>query len=488
MATILAANNGNWSASGTWTGGIIPTTGDIVVANNRTVTVDVNPRVSQVRNDTTGGATTGGTFVLLSGVTLSADNFFGATTNCVLFNSAGTAILSGIVNPNNTVNTINVGTVINLGAGTLILNGTGIGPSTSSTNSTIVNLNGTLIINGAVSGGAGNSDQRCVYAPAGAIGTIIINGNVANSTGGPAVQILGGSVIISSGTITGGTVNNTVSISSPASGIINSNIIGPTPTSTSACVLFSSPSTLIVNGEVRGGVASGPALQNSSVGTVIINNTVTGGIAGVGVLNSSTGSVIINATTIGGSGQNGSSNSSTGSIFARLAKGNFYGIGSSGAANVAVGLANLSFGPCYVSGIEFGDRGACPVFGPVQFLNSLNNISVMYRPSGLSKKILLDVNNVSGLLPQTIDVRKNVVYNLGNNIGSLNMPSSGSVALGVAVDNTSGVAILSNPGQIWDYATSNISGVNSIGNRLKNCSTVENLGTQLSNALSSITP
>jgi hypothetical protein len=98
------------------------------------------------------------------------------------------------------------------------------------------------------------------------------------------------------------------------------------------------------------------------------------------------------------------------------------------------------------------------------------------------------VNNVSGLLPQTIDVRKNVVYNLGNNIGSLNMPSSGSVALGVAVDNTSGIAILSNPGQIWDYDTSNISGVNSIGNRLKNCSTVENLGTQLSNALSSITP
>ena len=37
MATILAAATGNWSATGTWTGGVVPTTGDIVVANGKKI-------------------------------------------------------------------------------------------------------------------------------------------------------------------------------------------------------------------------------------------------------------------------------------------------------------------------------------------------------------------------------------------------------------------------------------------------------------------
>lgn len=507
MATILAINNGNWSASGTWTSGIIPTTGDIVVANNRTVTVDVSPLVSQVRNDTAGGATAGGTFTLSSGVTLSADNFFSATTNCVLFSSAGTATISGIINGQTSVNTIAVGTVRNGGVGTLIINGTAIGPSSSSTNSTIVNNNGTLVINGAVSGGVSNSDQRCVYVPAGSTGTVIINGNVAGSTGGFAVQIVAGSLIISSGTITGGTVNNAVSYTSTSSGIINSDIIGPTA-GTFSTFYFNSLGTLTVNGKIRGGSSAASALQNVTNGTIVVNNTITGGPAtnGVGLTNSANGTVIVSGNVFGNIGNgiinssagsviiNGSAiavsgaavyNASTGPVYATLAKGNGYGIGSSG-ISYAVGIANNIFGPCYVSGLEFGDLGASPVYGPIQFLDSTSNTCSMYRPSGLSKKVLVDITNVSGLLPKTTDVRKNVSYNLGNNIGSLNMPSSGSVAFGVPVDNTTGIAILSSASQIWDYPSANITGVNSIGNRLKNCSTVENLGSQLSNALSAI--
>jgi hypothetical protein len=471
MATILAANNGNWSATGTWTGGVIPTTGDIVVANSRNVTINVNIDVAQLRNDNFGGAANYGDFRPVSGVIIRANILTGSAASmppCMTIN-----------NPCSIVGNINGG-------------GTG-GSLTSPYNGAGVAIasNVTVIISGNITGG---SNLNCVGLNL-PFGTAIVVGNVtggssASSAFGIYSPNNGGILILNSGTIRSSSVMSAINYNS-ISGTISGDVLGPTSLGSANSIVYANPvGILTINGTVIGSnngtiVAS---VSNSSNGSIVINGTVTGGTNGSpGVLNAALGSVIINGTAIGGSGAAGVINSSTGSVFATLAKGNIYGIGSSGATH-QVGISNASFGPCYVSGIEFGDRGACPVFGPIQFLNSLDNTCSMYRPSGLSKKILLDVNNVSGLLPQTIDVRKNVVYNLGNNIGSLNMPSSGSVALGVAVDNTSGIAILSNPGQIWDYDTSNISGVNSIGNRLKNCSTVENLGTQLSNALSSITP
>lgn len=80
--------------------------------------------------------------------------------------------------------------------------------------------------------------------------------------------------------------------------------------------------------------------------------------------------------------------------------------------------------------------------------------------------------------PIPANVRDGVSYALNTLTGKLKVPAAGSVALGVPVDNTTGTAVLT-PAAVWDYATASITNTNSIGARLKNCSTVDTTGEQL---------
>lgn len=66
MADRLAIASGNWSATSTWTGGIIPGTGDVACANGFTVTIDQDISVDRLSNGTWGGATVDGGFVIAS--------------------------------------------------------------------------------------------------------------------------------------------------------------------------------------------------------------------------------------------------------------------------------------------------------------------------------------------------------------------------------------------------------------------------------------
>ena len=73
MANILAAQNGLWSASTTWTGGVAPGAGDVAVANGFIVTIDQEITCQALRADGFGGAADGGYFVATSGITIHAD-------------------------------------------------------------------------------------------------------------------------------------------------------------------------------------------------------------------------------------------------------------------------------------------------------------------------------------------------------------------------------------------------------------------------------
>lgn len=93
MATWFAQTTGNINAANMWNsipagGGTVLTwpaaSGDVLVANNRTVTVNVSTNLGttgQVRNDATGGATDGGYFVINNGVSLTANVYAGSTVN-----------------------------------------------------------------------------------------------------------------------------------------------------------------------------------------------------------------------------------------------------------------------------------------------------------------------------------------------------------------------------------------------------------------------
>ena len=88
--------------------------------------------------------------------------------------------------------------------------------------------------------------------------------------------------------------------------------------------------------------------------------------------------------------------------------------------------------------------------------------------------------------PAIADVRSGTVYGGGILVGTCAVPAAGSVALGTPVDNTVGTAFLSGEAvrdAVWNTLTSSLTTAGSIGERLKNCASVDSTGTALANAL-----
>jgi hypothetical protein len=346
------------------------TSADTLMANNFTVTINVDTTVLELRRDTANGATSGGSFSLSAGITLTA-NISGSPggSATVSFGAAGSANIVGS-----------------------ITGGTGDG--------------------GAVSNGG--------------VGTLNITGNVIGGTGtnAPGVVMTGAGVTNITGNITGGSATG-------CTGLVNS----------------------------------------SSAGTVNITGTVTGGpfATTFGVSNTSTGTVVIVGTAIGGTAGAGVNSSGTGTVTVTRARGNGFGNGSVGlSATVGVNAAQNSATRVYE--IEYGDLGMSPTSGPIILLNDTSNVALFYRTSG-GKKTLIDSSASAGH-PAITNVRSGISYANGNLTGTCAVPSAGSVALGVAVDNTTGTAILTQA-DVETALASFSSG------RLSNCATVASVGQQI---------
>lgn len=402
MATYFARKSGNINAADVWATTPSGTASDVfssftnadtLMANSFTVTVNVNTTVLEVRNDTTGGATTGGSFSLSNGITLTA-NIYALSASCATLAGTASATIIGAING---------------GSGT---NGYGVNMTGT----------GTLTITGAITGGTGTTSYG-VYTNSNS--TINITGNVQSGTGSNAegVKSDGAASII---TITG---NITGSV----------NAIG---------------------------------MSNRSNGTVTIIGTVTASSLN-GAYNQGAGTMTITGTAIGAASV-GAVNNSTGTLTVVRAKGGPL------AASLG-GVSGSTNGSTSIEEIEYGDLGASPTAGCIRLTDKTSNVAVMYK-FGASKKTLTDPN-ASGLMPAASNVRFGTIYNGGNSTGSCYVPAASSVAYGVNVDNTTGTAALT-PAAVWDYLTSSVSTSGSIGERLKNCSTVASVGQALSNALS----
>lgn len=95
MAAITTAANGNWSATGTWTGGVVPGNGDTVTLNHN-VTVDQNVIIGS--SPATGGTaaiTLGNTktFTVNAGFTLRLRGDFTAGTSDTITFNAGSSLI-----------------------------------------------------------------------------------------------------------------------------------------------------------------------------------------------------------------------------------------------------------------------------------------------------------------------------------------------------------------------------------------------------------
>lgn len=393
MANILAAQNGNWSNSSTWTGGVIPSVGDNVYSNNKTVTIDTNITVAKISNKSENGAAAAGKFTLNNGVIVTADIEAGNVT-CVDTNLGASATING----NITAGTINIARGLdNTSAGTITINGNITGGSSTSPTGTSVgegvrnSSSGSIVVTGIVNGGTANGNYGILNL---SNGSITINGdlygNNSNSTRRPLVNYGGGTIVIN-GNCYGSSSNAVYSETTSIGGMvtINGDCFGSSNTGLSSAINNNSPTDIYyIYGNCLGGTGNGNsqyAVFNSSSGTINIIGNCTGGYnpltvttaAKVAVWNNSSGIINITGSIYGGPKANAGVWSSSGT--------------SSGVYNNSNGVINIT-GDCYgssSSAVANGGAGVINITGnsyvtttPLDFGN-VNNSATTILNSGV---------------------------------------------------------------------------------------------------------
>lgn len=398
MANILAAQNGNFNASSTWTGGVVPGVGDTAYANTRTVTITADVTCDKLSTRGDNGATAGGGFaVSVSGLTVTAAIEAGATT-CLTSTVASPGTLA--INGNCTAGTsVNAHGFFNTGTGTITILGDAFGGTGGTSGGNICigvySANGIVNITGTATGGNGGVGTHGIYAIG---GTINFTGDAIGGSGG-----------------------------NPGYGIMNA----------------SSGATVNMTGNATGGSRTGNAgAYNAAAGTFSITGNVTGGTSSAyGAANALTGTLNITGIAYASALASGAFNASSGVLRVTRAVGNTGGIANTGVGPVAGLASNNVQSLTYVQQLEFGSSGASPTSGCIYLTNNTNNL-VDFPLEGGGRKTVVDVAGASGFLPAVTDVRLGVSYNQGLNTGTLAVPPAGSVAFGVPVDNTTGTATI----------------------------------------------
>jgi len=530
MAVIKAQASGNWSSTATWSGGVVPSLQDTVYANSYNITIDQNIDLTGSTIDTSGSFIPGQLYQVVS---IGTTNF-GLVANCIVpGTNAGTALAIanavGQIFQAVTAGTATTGTARRIGG---ILNHintplsivTGGGFTISSN----YNVTGAYILAGSANclniSGTANSTLTNSYAIGSPFtqsvrgilfsssGTItcsnlyVLGGRVAGTTSANASHGIestsNGTIAFSNASsINGGNGTYCIGVYAPtgASQItFTGNCVSTGGTST-GCWSFSlnSASTITyTGGSVLGGSAGGllssgnmtlsgctitgqggPAIQNSGSTSVltISGSTITGGSTDYGIYNYSTGSLVItNSTVIGGSGGTsyGVYNASTGSVSIQ---------GDIIASNSTNGFYSINTGASItLCGSQTSSSNGYTAVVCTKYLINPTPTTAKIRHAKSGSGTYSDFYTADNTLGQASvsDVRSGVVYANNSLTGTCSVPSAGSVALGVPIDNTTGTAILT-PSGVWNTLTNTLTTSNSIGERLKNVSTISSTGSQL---------
>ena len=484
MATVYAVTSGSWSNPAIWSTGSLPGENDDVYSNFKTIFIDNNYKVNLITN-TRGpkgsNIARGGYFVSNNNTSLTA-NVLGGGINgmaCLHFLSAfpskaslygnlsagvsyevvikpiafinkgsGSFSIYGDINymvtsDNDSLKVIETdnGSVINNSTGTLYIKSNNpIGKTVGGVyyfidtfyynNKTILirnnNINGTLLIEGDVIGGYYCSSR--IYNS----GVLYLTGNVtggftdgaygiANDNGGKTCSIIGH--------VKGGTAVNT-------SGVLNG--------STSNCY---------ISGTVTGGSNAGAyGVENYGANSKTYVYGTVYGAQGAGILNTATGS----------------------SVSAFKVVGNDYGTGVPILCSISPAVITGRTSKLLVSNLQVGLNGVFPIQGwanigifPYSYNAPITNENYFYYRDN-NRKIITMSKTITGndVLPNVLDVRQGTVYNYGNSIGTIAIPSIDNVSYGITVDGNTGTGLF-NTREVWNSFTVQCSSVGSIGQRLR---------------------
>jgi hypothetical protein len=195
MPTYYARKAGNINAADVWATAPAGTAsavtfadGDVLMANSFAITVNVSTNLGatgEVRNDTFGGATAGGSFTLSNGVTLTANCFANQTFLVTFSGTAGNSasIVGNCTGGGGGGGATGATAARNTSTGTLNITGncTGGSGATAANNAST----GTLNITGNCTGGGGGTGV--VGANNASTGTLNITGNCTGGSGGTGV-------------------------------------------------------------------------------------------------------------------------------------------------------------------------------------------------------------------------------------------------------------------------------------------------------------
>lgn len=180
MATIVAQASGNFSNTATWTGGVVPGSGDTAESGNYQVTVDGSTTVDTVRATGTGYFKTAGgsqTLTLTANVENSSNHSNGAF-RCE--HNGGTVTLVG--NATGGANTNGYGVFLN-NVGSFVMTGNLTGGAGSNSYGIFINAAATVNITGNATGGSGNSSYGIWNNVA---GTVSLSGDATGGAGSNA--------------------------------------------------------------------------------------------------------------------------------------------------------------------------------------------------------------------------------------------------------------------------------------------------------------
>ena len=320
-----------------------------------------------------------------------------------------------------------------------------IGAANNSHASVILTLTATLpktqTVMGSSYGGTGSSIHGISLT---GNGNFNITGNqIGGLTTGFGLSITGGGTVVVTGSQSSASTSSGAGISVatlPANLTVNGNQVGGAATGP-GIVWTTVAGNLAITGNQTGGTAStAPGISVAGAPTVEITGDQTGGTLSVNYAVSITGAAAVTITGTSTASATGIAvNITNAGAVVRIKKvvGNGYGPGSAGISLVP-SVNNASAAILQVEEMEYGPRGASPVHGPVRLVPLQTN-SIKCLMDGGGTKTLLDSANDDSY-PAVSDVRHGVAYG-SSSTGTAYIPAASSVAAGVNVDDTIGVAL-----------------------------------------------